>query len=325
MWIKSALIAVWLVLSYTSLVFWATTWWQAIPLAVSLALAVAGVGFNIMHDGGHGAYSRHRLVNRLSALSLDLIGASSYVWHFKHNVMHHHYTNIEGVDEDIEAEPFLRLAPGQPRRPYHRFQHYYVWLLLGLFHPKWAFVDDFRTLIIGRIGSRAVPRPRGRELVILLTGKVAHLAFALLIPLALHPWTTVAIVYAVFSLILGITLATVFQLAHCVEEASFAEIPKDDQRMERDWVKHQLATTVDFAPRNRGLTWYLGGLNFQVEHHLFPRISHLHYPALAAITRAVCDEHGVAHRSHDTFWGALRSHVQYLKRMGQPRDLNEAR
>jgi linoleoyl-CoA desaturase len=322
--IKTALILSWFVLSYVLLVVWATAWWQAVPLAISLGFSVAGIGFNIQHDGGHGAYSRRTLGNRISSWTLDLVGGSSYVWNFKHNITHHHYTNIEGVDEDIEAGPALRLAPGQPRRWYHRFQHFYIWLLYGFFPAKWALYDDFRDMLRGRVGSRAMPRPRGAGLAVFLGGKLMYVGWALALPLVLHPWTHVLLIYACYSLTLGVTLATVFQLAHCVEEASFPEIPPGNGRMERDWAEHQLATTVDFAPHSRWLTWYLGGLNYQVEHHLFPRISHVHYPALAPITRAVTREHGVAHQCHETLLGALGSHVAFLKRMGRVPAASEA-
>ena len=318
LWAKTALILAWLVASYVLLIFWATTWWQALPLAVSLALAVAGVGFNIQHDGGHRAYSRHKLGNRLSSWTLDLVGGSSYLWNFKHNLIHHHYANIEGVDQDIEAAPFLRLAPGQPRRWYHRFQHLYVWLLLAFFHPKWVFRDDFRDLLRGRIGAQPIPRPRAADLAVFFSGKLIFVGWLLVLPLALHPWVSVLLVYGCFSLALGVTLATVFQLAHCVREAEFHGIPRERERMKSGWVEHQLATTVDFAPRSRWLTWYLGGLNYQIEHHVFPRISHIHYPALAPIVREVCREHGVRHRTNETLWSALRSHVGFMKRMGRP-------
>lgn len=318
MWVKTSMILAWLAVSYALLVFWADAWWQVVPLTISMALAVAGVGFNIQHDGGHGAYSRRKFGNRLSSWSLDLVGASSYVWNFKHNVLHHHYTNIQGVDTDLESEPFLRLAPGQKRRWYHRFQHFYIWGLLGFFPPKWWFFDDFRDVLRGRVGSRKIPRPRGGELVVLLAGKVLMITWLIVLPVLIHGPLKVLPVYVLFFATLGITLATVFQLAHCVDDADFCEVPGEDGRMDSGWAEHQLATTVNFAPRNRWLTWYLGGLNFQVEHHLFPRISHVHYPALAPITREVCREHGVPHHSHDSMWSALRAHVRWLREMGRP-------
>jgi linoleoyl-CoA desaturase len=317
-WGKSALIFLWLASSYLLLVFWAETWWQAVPLTISVALAVAGIGFNVQHDGGHGAFSRRKLGNRLSAWTLDMVGGSSHVWNFKHTLIHHHYTNIQGVDDDIEAEPFLRLAPGQRRRWYHRFQHLYVWPLYGFFSPKWNYYDDFYNLIRGKVGSQPIRRPRGFDLVVFLAGKLFYVGWVLVLPLFLHPWGIVLALYALYCLALGITLATVFQLAHCVEEATFSDVPADGRRMDRCWAEHQLATTVDFSPRSRLLTWYLGGLNYQVVHHLFPRVSHVHYPALAPIMRMVCEERGVRYLSNSTIWAALRSHLRLLRRMGRP-------
>ncbi len=317
MGIKAALFLGWAAASYVLLVFVAASWWQALALAGSLGLAVAGIGFNVQHDGSHGSFSRRRFVNRLAASALDLIGGSSYVWHHKHDLVHHHYTNVEGVDEDIEAAPFLRLAPRQRRRWYHRFQHLYVWPLYVFFPPKWELWDDVKDLVRGRVGRRRIPRPRGVDLAVTVAGKVAFVGWAFVLPFALHDWVDVVAVYAFYFLVLGVTLATVFQLAHCVEEAEFAAIPAGGARMENGWAEHQLATTVDFAPRNRWLTWYLGGLNYQVEHHLFPRVSHVHYPAVFEIVRRTCEEFGVRHRTHPTLLRALGSHVAHLRRMGR--------
>jgi len=314
---KSALILGWWLLSYLLLVFWASTWWQAGVLVVSLGLAVAGVGFNIQHDGGHGSYSRRGWGNRLSSWTLDLMGGSSYVWHFKHNLLHHHYTNLDGVDDDLNAGPLLRLADGQRRRWFHRLQHWYIWPLYAFLPPKWQLYDDWKCLITGRIGNQPFPRPRGWDLALLIAGKLLFFGWAFALPLTLHSAGAVLAAYALGAFVTGMVLGTVFQLAHCVEEASFPHAPERGARMERSWAEHQLATTVDFAPKSRLLTWYLGGLNYQVEHHLFPRIGHLHYPALAPIVRSVCAASGVRHVTHRTLGSALRSHVRYLKRMGR--------
>jgi linoleoyl-CoA desaturase len=313
--VKSGAILAWWLVSYLLLVFWAATWWQAGIVAISLGLSVAGMGFNIQHDGGHRSYSQRKLGNRLSALSLDLMGGSSYMWHFKHNILHHQYTNVEGVDDDLEAGPLLRLAEGQQRRWFHRFQHFYIWLLYAFLPPKWQFYDDWHALTTGRIGHQPFPRPRGVDLALLIGGKVVFLGWAVVLPLCFHGVGAVLAVYCLCALVTGMTLGTVFQLAHCVEEADF-QPPPADRRMKRSWAEHQLATTVDFSPRSRLLTWYLGGLNYQVEHHLFPRISHVHYPALFPIVRSVCEESRVRHLSHDTIGRALRSHVRYLRRLG---------
>lgn len=314
---KSVVILLWLAASYAACLFLAENWWQAGLCAVSIGLAVAGVGFNIQHDGGHDAFAKTKAGNRLSAWALDLCGGSSYVWRVKHAIVHHSYTNIEGVDDDIDAAPFMRLAPSQERRWYHRFQHIYSWALFGFLPPKWEVWDDFKALANGRIGSQPLPRPNAMQTAGLILGKVVFFGWALVLPLVLGRSVGAVLgVYAIAALTAGITISVVFQLAHCIEEADFVDAGKDG-RVATPWCEHQLATTADFAPRNRFLTWYLGGLNFQVEHHLFPRISHIHYPALAPIVDEVCREHGVKHRVHDRFFPAIRSHVRHLRTMGR--------
>jgi len=316
LWLKTAILVAWWTVSYLGLMFVADTWWQVLIAAGSLGLAVAGIGFNIQHDGGHGSYSAKPWVNRVTAMALDLVGGSSYMWRFKHNLLHHHYTNVDGLDDDLEAGPFLRLAPEKPRYWFHRFQHLYMWPLYLFLPIKWQWYDDFHTLAVGRIGGQSVPRPRGWALVGLFAFKALFFGWALVLPLVLYPTGVVLAVYAFVCLVSGITLATVFQLAHCVEEAEFEDRPGPGGRLPRPWAEHQLATTVDFSPRNPLLSWYLGGLNFQVEHHLFPKISHVHYPAIERIVRQVCAEFGVRHRSHARLASALASHVRHMRKMG---------
>lgn len=314
---KSLAVLSFLAATYVMLLLWSDSWTSGVPLAIAAGLAVAGVGFTIQHDGGHRAYAESKAGNRVASWALDLVGASSYVWYFKHAIVHHHATNVEGADDDIDAAPFLRLAPAQPRRWYHRLQHLYAWPLLTFLVPKWNFWDDFAALIRGRIGRMRLPRPKKLDLAVFVGGKVAFAGWAFVLPLLLgHGVLNVLGIYALAMGTAGIYLSIVFQLAHCVEEAEFPALPKPGDRLERPWVEHQLATTVDFAPDSRFLTWYLGGLNFQVEHHLFPKISHIHYPAIARIVRETCAEHGVRHRQHRTLGSAIRSHARHLWRLG---------
>ena len=317
LWIKTGVLIAWAVLSYLGLLLVAGSWWQVLIAATSLGLAVSGIGFNVMHDGGHGSYSSRPWGNRLTAWTLDLIGGSSYMWRFKHNVFHHQYPNVDGVDDDLEAGPWLRIAPDQPRYWFHRFQHLYAWGLYVFLPLKWQWWDDFKQAVTGRIAGRTFPRPRGWSLAGMLVGRAVFFGWALVLPLWLHPPLAVLGVYAFVCLITGITIATVFQLAHIVEEAEFNTEPASGERMPLPWAEHQLATTVDFGPNSRVLTWYLGGLNFQVEHHLFPKVSHVHYPAIEPIVRSVCAEFGVEHRSHDSVWGALGSHLRHMRKLGR--------
>jgi linoleoyl-CoA desaturase len=314
MFLKTAAILLWFGASYALLVFVAATWWQGALLCASLALAIGGIGFNIQHDANHGGYSRSGAVNGVLGFALDALGGSSYVWRWKHNIFHHTYTNVSGADHDIDVRPFARLAPAQPRRGFHRFQHLYVWALYGLLVPQWQ-LEDVKQLVQGRIGASPFPRPRGLRLVELLGGKALFYGWALVIPLLLHPWWVVLLAGAFTSFLVGLVLSVVFQLAHCVEEAEFP-VPAA-HRLERAWAVHQVETTVDFARRSRLATWYLGGLNFQIEHHLFPRICHVHYPRISRIVEATCAECGIRYAAHQGIGGAVTSHWRWLRRMGQ--------
>ena len=218
-------------------------------------------------------------------MTLDMLGASSYVWRFKHNISHHTYTNIAGADDDINFLPFARLSPAQPRYRFHRFQQFYLWALYWFLFPKWNFVDDFKAL---RGHESPGTRSRDRAAAIGRARSPARLVFfawAFVIPMMFHPWWVVLLFYVTTAFVLGTTLAVVFMLAHCVEEAEFPELPPGTERLPGPWAVHQVQTTVDFARGNRLLTWYVGGLNFQIEHHLFPRICHVHYPRIAEIVR----------------------------------------
>jgi len=317
---KTALILGWFAGSYALLLLWGgTSAWLALALTLSVSLATAGIGFSVMHDANHGAYSRSSRVNRTWGLTLDLVGASSYLWRFKHNVHHHTYANVDGMDADIDAEPFLRLAPSQPLRAFHRHQHVYAWLLYGVLAVKWWFVDDVLDVVRGRIGGRLpFPRPRGRELAALVAGKAVFLGWAVVVPTIVFRSGWAPLLFLVGALTLGVVLSTVFQLAHAVPETEFQAARDGERRMPTGWAEHQVRATVDFARTNRLLGWYVGGLNFQVVHHLFPDVCHLHYPALARIVEATCVAHGVPYRAQPTLRAAIGAHYRHLRALGRP-------
>jgi linoleoyl-CoA desaturase len=315
MGLKSIAMISWLAASYAVLLFAPVRAWEAVLLAVSIGFALAGVGFSVMHDANHGGTSSSARANAILSFTLDLIGGSSYVWRSKHNVLHHTYTNISTLDPDLEGGgPVLRLAEWQPRYAHHRYQHVYIWIVYGLFPLKWWFLDDFHDLFTGRIGGHQFPRARGRALFVALLGKALFITWAVALPFLLHPSWALAGLWTLSLFVLGNVLAAVFQLAHCVEKTEFLEA----DGIERDWAEHQLATTMDFAPRNSFLAWYLGGLNFQVEHHLFPRICHVHYPALSRIVEETCRAHGLRYRCEPTLRGALGANWRWLRHLGAP-------
>lgn len=318
MYLKTAIVLGWFVISYSLLVFCATAWWQSLPLTLSLGLAMAAIGFNIQHDGSHKAYSDRGWVNRLAALTLDLIGVSSYVWYWTHNVIHHTYVNITDHDTDIDFGPLARLTPHQKRLPFHRFQHWYIWPLYCLFTIKWHLFDDFWEVFSGQIGPHRIPRLSRWDRVAFLGGKVFSFALTLGIPLLRHSPEVVLLYYGLVSGVLGLTLSLTFQMAHCVEEADFPQPEGKPGRINTAWAVHQVETTVNFSRRSRIAAWFLGGLNYQIEHHLFPRICHVNYPELAPIIEDTCREFGVRYAFHDSFATGLRSHYRWLRRMGNP-------
>jgi linoleoyl-CoA desaturase len=317
MYVKTAILALWFGASYAGLVFVAATWWQAIVLACSLAFAAGGISFAIQHDANHGAYSKSGAINRLAGMTLDMLGASSYVWHWKHNIAHHTYTNLNGADSDIDV-PFGRISPAQRHHGIHRFQHLYIWGLYSVFVAYWQLFEDFKQVAEGRIAGSRFPRPRGWRLIELIAGKSFFLGWVFVVPMLFHPWWAVLLCYAATSVVLSFILVLVFQLAHSVEEAAHPVLSPGASAVPSAWAVHQVQTTVDFAPRNRLLCWYLGGLNFQIEHHLFPHICHVHYPRIAGIVQATCAEFAVRYTVNEKFFVALSSHWRWLRRMGRP-------
>ena len=315
--LKTVALLAWFAATYVLLVFVATSAAAAVALCFSLMLATAGIGFSVQHDANHGAYAKGAGANRLLGLTLDMLGASSFMWRVKHNIAHHTYTNVDGADDDMSVGVLARLAPEQRHFAAHRLQHFYLWALYGFLLLKWHFAYDFTNLARGQVAGTRFKRPRGRDLAEVVLGKSAFFVLAFVLPALAHPLWVVGLCYLAITFGTSVLLAVTFQLAHCVEEAAFATAD-DRGRLPRAWATHQVMSTVDFAPRNRVLSWYVGGLNFQVEHHLFPRICHVHYPALSLIVKAVCLEHGVPYNEQATLRGAIASHWRWLRRMGRP-------
>jgi linoleoyl-CoA desaturase len=316
MYAKTAILIVSFTTFYALLVFVAQTWWQALPLAVALGLLTAAIGFNVQHDGSHQAYSNHDWVNRMMAMTIDVIGGSSHHWHFKHVIFHHTYVNITGYDTDIELGGLGRLSPHRRRFWFYRWQHYYLWPLYGFMAINWHLVGDLRDVIPGRIGEHRLPRPKGWSLAVFIAGKLIFLALAFGIPMLFHPIWVVVLFYAAAAIVLGLVLSVVFQLAHCVEQAAFPLPRHDTGRIENAWAIHQVETTVDFARRSPVAAWLLGGLNFQIEHHLFPKICHVNYPAISKLVEQTCKEFGLRYSEHASVWSGVASHFRWLRRLG---------
>jgi len=295
------------------------------PLAVLASVLVmgvglAGVGLSVMHDANHGAYSRKAWVNSLLGYSLNLIGSSAFNWKIQHNVMHHTFTNVHDFDEDIGSRGVLRLCPSTPWKKIHRFQFLYAWFLYSLMTIVWLAFKDFVRLHHYHKSDIAKKQKADikREWLILIGTKLGYAGYMFLVPMLFTPWHWWQILAGItlMQMVAGFILAIIFQPAHVVEGTVYP-VPDNSNSLENDWAVHQLLTTTNFGNRSRWFSWYAGGLNFQIEHHLFPNICHVHYKHIAATVRDTAREFGLPYKSFDTFVGALRGHARLLKELGK--------
>ncbi len=315
---KTGILITALVGLYVTLVFFTpASVWLSLGLCALLGLVVASIGFNVMHDGAHGSYSSRKWVNEIMGHSLNLLGGSVYLWKLKHNENHHTFTNVEGMDDDIDIKPWMRVHADQPKHWFHRFQHIYGLLLYGLTYLFWVFYNDLKKYFSGKIADNTKMKPMSmKEHIIFWVTKVSYVAIFLVLPMFFAGVVPTIVGYGVMVFVTGVFIAVVFQLAHVVEDTDFVHPPTDGSHIESEWAVHQVNTTVNFATQNKVWNWLFGGLNFQVEHHLFPRISHVHYPEINKRLKQVCAEFGVTYREFPTLRSALWSHLAYLRQVG---------
>jgi linoleoyl-CoA desaturase len=306
------------VLVYSLLVFSNIPVWGSILLCALMGLTFASIGFNVMHDGAHGSYSNNKTINNLMSYSLNLMGGSSFMWKVKHNHVHHSFTNIEGVDDDIDIKPWMRVNEQQKRYWFHRFQHVYSFLLYGATYFMWIWWMDFQKYFTRRIGPTPIRKMKFSEHVGFWLTKILYLALFIGLPIYFKGVAYTLIGYSIILFVTGVTIAVVFQLAHVVEDTHFPEPNQQTQKIEEEWALHQIHTTANFATNNKLVSWFMGGLNFQVEHHLFPKISHIHYPAISKLVRETCHEFNVRYIEYPTVMDAIAAHIRHLRNLGQP-------
>jgi len=317
LYIKAAVLLLSYAFIYVHLVFFTPSAWLAIPECALFGLLTAGIGFNVMHDGAHGSFSKHPWINKIAASSIELMGASSFMWNMKHNVVHHAYTNIDGVDDDIDAGILLRLCETQKRYKMHRYQHIYFWFLYSFLHLFWVFFTDYNKYFTNKIGNVPLKKLKTKDHISFWTSKVLYAVLYVALPIYICGWLPWVIGFLTYALVSGFILSIVFQLAHTIEETSFPVAEQPANRMEDEWALHQLKTTANFATKNKFITWWVGGLNFQIEHHLFPKVSHIHYPTISKIIRETCQELGAPYIEHPKMYMAIASHVSHLKKLGR--------
>lgn len=288
-----------------------------IALAGILGFAFASIGFNVMHDACHGSYSSRKWVNNLLGLSLNALGGNAFIWKFKHNIIHHTYTNVDGIDDDIAKSPLMRQCSTQKWVPAHRFQHIYVVLVYAISSFAWVTMMDFNKYFSQKVFATPLQKMDRSEHIVFWLSKVYYAAAFIIIPGMVLGWSTWAIGFTAMHIIMGLTLALVFQLAHVVEHTEFEAAGIEPKMIDNEWAIHQVKTTANFAPGDKMISWFVGGLNYQIEHHLFPRVSHIHYPAISKIVKEVCKRHNIQYNEYNTMTEAVASHFRMMKKLGE--------
>lgn len=298
--------------------------WILVALFATMGLGMSGIGLSIMHDANHGAYSKNEKVSKLVGRVISFVGGFAPTWSIQHNVLHHTYTNVYGYDEDVSpAIPILRFSPDDKFVPAHRFQYIYAWFFYGLMTVMWMTTKDFKQLF--RYKKMGLTKTENIKFWPLLTELIVTKVFYYISIIALPiyilgnqgvSWYFVLLCIFVMHFITGVILGAIFQPAHVVPETDFV-MPDKDLTIENNWMIHQLETTSDFANGSRIFSWLVGGLNFQVEHHLFPNICHVHYREISKIVKATAKEFDIEYHAHKTFAGALSAHTRMLKQLGK--------
>lgn len=292
--------------------------WVHLLLTIVMGIGMAGIGMNVMHDANHGSYSTKSWVNKFMGGTIYVLAGNVHNWQVQHNVLHHTYTNIIGHDEDLEAGRIMRFSKEAEWHKFHRFQQYYAVFLYGLLTFNWAITTDFKQMknYLKRKLSYGEPKSPKILWTTLIITKVIYMGIWIVLPMVIGiTWWKVLVGFFVMHYTAGLILSIVFQLAHVVDEAANPQ-PNETGEMENTWAIHQLFTTVNFAPKNKIVNWYTGGLNHQIEHHIFPHISHVHYGKIAKIVKETAKECQLPYYEYKTMTAAVVAHFKHLRTLG---------
>ncbi|HMW75970.1 MAG TPA: fatty acid desaturase, partial [Saprospiraceae bacterium] len=226
-------------------------------------------------------------------------------------------TNVDDLDDDIEVGKLMRLAPSQTRLPFHKYQHIYFPALYMVMYLYWVFAADYKKYFKMKIGEFPITNMKMSDHFRFWLVKIWHALFFCVLPIYIFGFWPWLLGFIIMSLTAGFCLSIVFQLAHTVEDTSFPLANEDTNKFDDEFATHQLKTTANFGTKSKTISWLVGGLNFQVEHHLFPKISHIHYPGISKIVRKVCDEYQIKYIEYRTMWSAIMAHIRFLKAMGR--------
>lgn len=315
--------------------YWIMTGTWAWGLAIGILHAM--IGLAVQHDASHGAIDRRPWVNELFAHGADWIGSSRWIWFQQHIMWHHPFTNDVGLDGDASsAEPMLLFhdytkpnpASVQSLAPdaswWHRFQHLYMHIVLAFYGPSITWNPLYLTTM--RHNSNmpdSLFSPDGffmrkRPLACLL--RLSYVTRIILLP-----WYFSGVplyVGALFPVtVCGAILTFVFVVSHNFEDSDRA--PSKDGNSQIDWYKAQIETSCSYG--GNFAMFFTGGLNLQIEHHCFPRLSSWYYPAIQRAVMECCEDHGVKYKCYPDLWSNLRATWRYMRTVGLAKVLSQAR
>lgn len=286
---------------------------------ILMGFGISGIGLAIMHDANHGAYSKNKTLNSAMGFLLNFIGGYPANWRIQHNVLHHTFTNIDGYDEDIEKQGIVRFSPNQPKKGIYKFQVLYAPILYGILTIYWFIGKDFEQLVrYNRMGLlKGQDLTFGRAFAEILFHKLWYIGLTIVLPIILIdlPWWQIMTGFLIMHFMSGLILALIFQTAHVIEETNFY-LPDEKNSVENNWAIHQLHTTANYANKSSFFSWFIGGLNYQIEHHLFPTICHVHFKEVSKIVKETAKEYDLPYHHHTTFLDALKSHFSLLYKLG---------
>jgi linoleoyl-CoA desaturase len=297
--------------------------WISMLLWITMGVGMAGCGLSVMHDANHGAYSKRQWINKYLGHIIIFLGGNDTTWRIQHNVLHHTYTNVAGLDEDLDPGPVLRFSPHEDRLPQHKYQHIYAWFLYGLMTMMWMTVKDFKQVYRYKKMDLLSSQGKTYKKTMWFVGvtKAVYIFMFMVSPMiwGATAWYVALIGFLVMQFLTGFILSIIFQPAHVVPTSNYSK-PDESGNIDADWAVNQLFNTTNFAPKARLFSWYVGGLNYQVEHHLFPNICHIHYRKLSKIVRETAIEYDLPYNSFNTFRKALVEHGKMLYNLGHQDD-----
>ena len=262
----------------------------------------------LMHSGNHASSSPYPIVNRIISYCMDLGGASSLIWRHEHQLSHHLYTNIIGKDNDCDiGNPIIRLHPHIKHRWWHRYQLPILFLGMTFGLYKWIFAE-FYTLYSRKIGSVNMKYPTKIDFIINIIFKIFFLVSFIFLPTYYFGFKQAMILLFIRQSITSLVIENIFIVNHIQPSLH-------SHNSEIHWSINQIKTSCNWSSNSRFFNWFTGGLNNQIEHHLFPTMNPYLYTRISPIVKNTCKKHHIPYNDFPTFWDAWISMIKFIHRL----------